>query len=561
MIQIGKYPSIMLKEEFSVFLKFKYSPEDVCKVKSLPVRKWVPDEKVWEVPISSLNRIVSTFGVENIQVFNDFPEYYDYLKFHEEHQKGKKSPEELKEYYKTLKPEVEFKFKSIPKGHQIEAFNKSLHTDNLFITDTMGLGKTASSLYIADYKKSIGLVKHCLIICGINSIKYNWLNEIKIHSWNNAQVIDGTAKKRKDNLLSYWQFYYNIINVELLRNESFVEDLENLINSGKIEMIIIDECHRLNNARSIQGGNLKYLKSKYKLALTGTPITKKIEKIWNILSWMDIIKESYWNFVKRYCNLGGFSGWEVISYKTEMLSELHEIMDRYQLRRTKDILDLPPKIYQTVYVEMSKSEKMEYAVLKEGIIKDIESGTTKYINPAAATIKLRQFTDKLKINAVKGIIDELQENSNSAVIFSTYKQGIYDLQESLKNYYPYTITGDEKDASARQGYVDKFQSNSKPEIMMGTIATLGTGYTLTKSNYVIFLNKDYVVGNNDQATDRCHRIGSVNTVTVISVIVKDSIDERVEEILENDAFYIDQVIDGIIRFKNETDVLSKLLEI
>ena len=152
-------------------------------------------------------------------------------------------------------------------------------------------------------------------------------------------------------------------------------------------------------------------------------------------------------------------------------------------------------------------------------------------------------------------------NDNSCVIFSPFKKELYTLKdEVLDNYKPYLITGDEKDSEKRQVYVNEFQSNPRPQVMMGTIATLGTGYTLTKSNYVIFLSKDWIVGNNQQAEDRCHRIGSTDTVTIISVIVKGTIDERVEEILESDQFYIDQVVDGKFPFKDNQAVWNKIFD-
>jgi len=560
MILLGKYPSINVKSDYSAFIKFKVFDYDlVDKVKSLPVRYYIAKDKIWEVPIDSINRIVNTFGLDNIQLFTEFSEFNDYIKYKEENLKGKKTPEELKQFYKTLVQEVPYEFKTVPQGHQIESFNYALHYNSLFITDVMGLGKTKQALDIADYKKQIGTVKHCLIICGLNSIKYNWVDEIKKHSWNSVQVIDGSKKKKMEKLKDSWKFFYSIINVEMLRDDDIVEVLQLMIKNKQIGMIIADEVHKMANHKSKQGLNLGELDSEFKIALTGTPITKRVERIWNLLKWMKIIDLSYWSFVKRYCILGGFTGYSPVGYQN--MAELHEILDRYQLRRTKDILDLPPKVYQTIYVDMTKDERNDYNVIKSGIIRDIESGDVKYINPMVATIKLRQFTDKVKQTAIKTVIEELHDNDSSVVVFGQYKQGIYDLAETLQDMHPYIMTGDEKSTSVRQSYVNEFQASKLPELMMGTIATLGTGYTLTKSNYVIFLNKDWTVGNNEQAADRCHRIGTVDTVTIMSVIVKDSIDERVEEILENDQFYIDQVVDGIIKFKDPSDVLCKLLDL
>ena len=84
---------------------------------------------------------------------------------------------------------------------------------------------------------------------------------------------------------------------------------------------------------------------------------------------------------------------------------------------------------------------------------------------------------------------------------------------------------------------------------------------MTRSQYVVFLNKMWICTDNEQAEDRCHRRGTTGSVTVISVIVKNSIDERVEEILANDKMYIDKVVDGIPVFKmSNRQIFNKLME-
>lgn len=573
MIIIGKYPSIKLKSENSLFIKFKkFDQSLVDKVKSLPLRYYIPDEKVWEVPITDIDRVVNTFGIDNIQVFNDFSEFTEYSNYLQSLKKGKKSIAELKEYYRTLRPKVDYKFKTEPQGHQIESFNLSLQEPAMFITDVMGLGKTKQALDIMDYRKSIGLVKHVLVICCINSNKYNWVREIAKHSWNNCQVIDGTRKQKIEKLNLSWMFFYNIINVESLRssigydtdgneietNGEIIQFLEKAFDNGLFNAVIIDEAHKMNNHRSQQGKNLNRIHCDYKIALTGTPITKHVDKVWNILHWFGVITEPYWKFRQRYCELGGYTGYDVIGYKN--LEELHQRIDRVQVRRTKDILDLPPKTYKTVYVEMTKEEKKQYNEIREGIIKDIESGEVDYVNPAVATIRLRQYTDTLKIPKIKELVDDIVDNDGACTIFSCYKDGLFELAHNLKEYDPLILTGDVKKVEDKQALVDQFQTNKNNKVMMGTIQAMSTGFTLTKASYVIFLNKDWTVTNNRQAEDRCHRIGTTSNVTIITVLVKDSIDERVEEILNSDEVYIDRVVDGKITFKlGNKEMLNKLL--
>lgn len=571
MITIGKYPSIKVKNsQHSLFIKFKYDPHTLEKVKSLPVRYYEPENKVWEIPISDIDRLVNLFGMDNITIHGEFPEVMSYFKIRET-KSNKPSTEQLIEYYSKIKCEVDYDFKTKPDGHQIESFNTSLKLDSFLITDVMGLGKTKQAIDIMDYKKSIGDLTHVLVICGVNGLKYNWQDEIVKHSRNNCQVIDGTAKQKMDKLDSYWMFTYNIINIESIRlkieKDEFgiernanpiLDKIISLCNSGKIQGIILDEFHKVNNHRSQQGRALKLLDCQYKLALSGTPITKAIEKSWNILNWFGYEKASYWNFVKQYCVLGGFSGWETVGYKN--LDEMHERFDKYQIRRTKDILSLPPKTHQTNYIEMTREEQSQYNLIKRGLIADMESGEVDQVSPAVAVLKLRLFTDLVKVRALKETIEELNENSQPCVVFSCYKEGLYRLKDELHEYNPLLLTGDIISQQEKQSVIKSFQEKGKSNVLAGTIQALGTGYTLTRAQYVLFLNKSWTITDNEQAEDRCHRRGTTGNVTVISYIVKDSVDEKVEEILANDKVYIDRIVDGIPIFKQTKAVWDKLLE-
>ena len=95
-----------------------------------------------------------------------------------------------------IKPIERYDFKSTPYPHQIEAFNYILKREKILVADEPGLGKTAESIYASDYIKKAGKAKKCLIVCGVNTIKYNWLDEIQKHSDQKAILIDGTEKKR-----------------------------------------------------------------------------------------------------------------------------------------------------------------------------------------------------------------------------------------------------------------------------------------------------------------------------------------------------------------------------
>ena len=163
-------------------------------------------------------------------------------------------------------------------------------------------------------------------------------------------------------------------------------------------------------------------------------------------------------------------------------------------------------------------------------------------------------------NTQETLYFEVKDKQNRAgfVAFGVYKErGICKLHEYLKEYVPMLITGNTK-TEERQNIINQFQESTKPEVLLGTIGALGTGCTLTKSNYVLFLNKGWVVTDVRQAEDRCHRKGTTSNVTVVSYIVKNTLDERIEEILIEDGLNIDRIIDGK-SIRSNKSLLNKLL--
>ena len=154
-------------------VSFKYDPTTVAKIKELAERRYLPDDRAWEIPAHELPNLVEKLGIHNI---NSNSGVMDALKTKEIEDKREATQERLR----GIKPVVDFDFTTTPLPHQIEAFNYGMERDELLIGDEQGLGKTKESIDITVARKK-ELCK-CLIVCGVNSVKYNWEAEIKTHS-------------------------------------------------------------------------------------------------------------------------------------------------------------------------------------------------------------------------------------------------------------------------------------------------------------------------------------------------------------------------------------------
>ena len=485
----------------------------------------------------------------------------------------------------------ELHFKTKPFKHQVEGVLHGLRTDKFLLADEQGLGKTKQAIDIAVNRKLKEGFKHCLIVCGVNSLKWNWVNEIKRHSNESVHILgtrvnakgkvrEGSLKERLEDLQNGRDEFFLITNIESLRKPqqkkrvngrmqdielsetqkiqlAIINEIEKMTKDGTIGMVIFDEIHKAKNAQSQQGKAIHHLKSPYKIALTGTPLMNNPIDLYNILKWLDVERSSFYGFRNRYCIMGGYGGYEIVGYKN--LKELQMKLDSVMLRRKKeDVLDLPPKIRQTEYVEMTAKQRQIYNEVLRGVrenLADIKLSP----NPLAQLVRLRQATshtgiisdtvqESAKFDRMKEIIEELVESNQKAIVFSNWTEVTDRALKELQDYNPAYITGDVKD---RQAQVEKFQNDDSCKVIIGTISAMGTGLTLTAASTVIFLDKPWNPANTVQAEDRAHRIGTTGTVNVITLVCKDTIDERIEEIIYEKSELSEGLVEG------NDDVLRK----
>lgn len=552
----------------SYFISFKYKPEIVDFLRNLPKRKYIVDRKEWEVP----------YNEENEELIKFF--YQTYC--------GNKEDIEKENYIKQIKQnEIDYDSIKLPNmvfkkplyKHQIEAIKYGSIKNNFLLADEMGLGKTATLIHYAIYRKINNNYKHCLIIAGINGLKYNWLSEIDLHSEekgyilgskinkNNRLVMRGGKKILEDlqNIPNINE-YFLITNIESLRNKQITDLLRDLINNNIIEMVIIDEAQVIKNSLSQQGKAFLRLNPKTKVAATGTPIMNNPIELYTMFYWLRIDIHNFYQFKKYYCVMGGYNNYEIVGYKH--LDELSEKLNNNMLRRLReDVLDLPEKIRTIDYLEMGKEQAKIYKDCKDLILKDLDK-IIAIPNPLTALLRLRQATattslltedinESVKFERLKEIAQELYSNKKKFIVYSNWESIIYKAYNILKPYQPAIITGQIKDYQ-REIEIAQFKSNDL-FCILGTVGALGTGYTLTEADTIIFLDSPWNRATKEQAEDRAYRIGQKNNLNIITLVCKDTIDERIEELIYKKGLMSDYLVDQKVDINNKEELARFLL--
>lgn len=552
-IEIRKNEKLNGIDVDSAFVSFNYDVNLVNIMREETKRAYHPETKVWEIPAKNLVNFLNKIEDHQIEIY------------------GKITPK--------MKKELAYKFdyKTKPFDHQIEGFEFGLKHDKFILADEQGLGKTKQAIDIAIYKKKNKGYKHCLIIAGVNGLKWNWYNEVAIHSNETAYILGQRIKKnghekiviggnadKLDDLNNLPDNYFLITNIESIRDEKIMSKLKTLCDKKEINMIVFDEIHKCKNPTSQQGKALLKLRAETMIGMTGTPLMNSPLDLFVILKWLGYENHSFYQYKNYYCVMGGYGGYEVIGYKN--MEDLREAVESIMLRRLKkDVLDLPEKTYTTEYVELGTKQRKIYEEVLEAVKNDIDKIKLNP-NPLAQLIRLRQATgytgilstevkESAKLDRLEELIEELAENNQKALVFSNWTDMTTPTYERLKKYNPAIITGETKDREAEK---ERFMNDPKCKVLIGTIGAMGTGLTLTAANTAIFLDSPWNRANKEQAEDRIHRIGTVGTVNIITIVAKDTLDEKIEEIIYKKGVMADLLVDGKVEKENIEKLINQL---
>lgn len=418
-------------------------------------------------------------------------------------------------------------------------------------------------------------LEHCLIICGINTLKMNWKKEVSIHSDLSCRILGeritkkgkykiGSVKDRLEDLKNPIDEFFVITNIETLRNDDIVKELTKG-KANKFDMIVVDEIHKASSSQSQQGKNLLKLQAKHLIGATGTLLTSNPVNAYGPLKWIGAEQGTFTNFKFYYCNYTGQFNNILIGFRN--LNVLQDQIDKYSLRRTKDLLNLPPKNIIHEFVEMEPDQTKFYNNIKEGIVKDVDLVDIKPAALLSMITRLRQVTsfpgiltsteiESSKINRACDLAEQMVSNNEKVIIFSVFKPTLDALAKKLADYKPVICTGDTK-PEIRAINIDQFQTNPECKILLATVQAMGTGVTLTAATNEIFIDAAWTAAENLQAEDRIHRISAEKPVFIYYLWNTDTIDERVKEIVESKEAISDYIVDNKIQPK----LASKLREI
>ena len=600
----------VLKHDDVYEIRFRYDPKVIDIVKSVPGRRWVPEGKFWTIPLDKLgfllNQVKGTVYEGSVKIDSD------------EHINENATLDAT-----TVIPQIDISGIPfyVPEGkspysHQLDFMKYAIdkqqrgYRSGFIVADDMGLGKTVESLNLAIYNKKQYKFRHCLIICNVNSSKYNWKKEVndithgKLHGYilgtrisRKGKVTYGGGAEKLQDLTVGHMFgdknsdllpYFLILNIEAVRTKvgrkyPIADMIIEYIDKGVINMVIIDEIHKNASMTSQQGKQLLRIKKATGnkcewIPMSGTPIVTRPTNVYLPLRLIDAHNfSSYYTWCKEFCIYGGFGGSEIVGYKN--IPRLKAMLQSNMIRRLKSsVLDLPPKIYYTEYVDNTPYQEALYASIEQDMLKDAESTIQNTLNPIVKFLRLRQvngspelvdnflkadskeyLSKNSKLKRLLELLEDAKDRGEKTIIFSNWVEPLRTIYKFVsQKYKTCTFTGTMTD-QAREKNKRVFQTNPNYTVLLGTIGAAGTTHTFTAASNIIFYDEPWNATDKEQAEDRAYRIGTKNSLKIFTLLSRDTVDDRVHNILFEKGATASYIVDGKLDFRNNPDLYYKLL--
>lgn len=432
--------------------------------------------------------------------------------------------------------------------YQLEGIQYALKHRNTLIADEMGLGKTVQAI---GYINANPEIRSVLIVCPL-SLKLNWWNELETWLDNKERCA------------------ISIVHYDALHKIGITE----------VDLLIVDEAQYIKNPKSIRHQAVKHVskKAKHTIMLTGTPFENKVVELWPLLQ---ILKPETWDkagtvnktvdgkkvavkvgagegagfftYAKRYCGAKKVtfgrgprakSHWD-FSGATN-LEELKEWLTKTGMirRLKKDVLtELPPKQRQLITLPCLPELRDNFGaeLTDENFDESVAQLTSSKI----------AFTDWSKKRAEQGaakveLVAEhvarcIENGADKVILFGYHREVILGLGEALREEGAVVMTAD-MSAQERQDCVDVFNEDPNCKVIIGGFGVMGTGYTMTVSDLVVFAEIDPVPGRMYQAEDRAHRFGQKKRVLAQYVVFDGTLEARICKILVRKSDVIREVL-------------------
>ena len=408
-----------------------------------------------------------------------------------------------------------------------------------------------------------------LIVCP-NAVTKSWFDHIKRWTSLDAIIVQGNTRERTHIIDTVMDGTAIIIGWSTLRLHTKLEAYGNMemtafekslksLNRKFFDVIVADEAHRGKNPAAKQSRALWGLKGWRRWALTGTPIANSPADFWSILRFIAPYDwKSRTAFISHYCdptiNMYG-GGLEATRFNNKNRDNLHKLTDHITLRRgmSEIIGRTITKQRSKRYVELTSKHRKIYNSMRDDLIAKLENGEITVQNALVATIRLVQLSaamlviseDKTYVEMtlpspkIDAMLDLLRDVGDIPLVILAPSRKLIDLASSQCKKKHYVITG-KTPKDKRHASIAGFRRGDA-NILMATTGTVGEGVDLAVASHLVMMQRPWSMVESKQSEDRISRYTQEkNSVEIIDIITKDTIDERILSVLNTKQRYLSE---------------------
>jgi SNF2 family DNA or RNA helicase len=398
------------------------------------------------------------------------------------------------------------------RSYQEDGIQFLMERDNALLADEMGLGKTVQVSVALELLWRQNKLNKALIVCP-SSLKWNWVYELS--RWAPSLSVQKTRGNKADRIAHYMLPYNALVaSYEDIRN-----DFQDFPSSEVYDVVVLDEAQRIKNSSSQTALACGLLPRKKSWALSGTPLENRPDELISIFS-----------FIKFGLLRKGLS-------KTEIHSRMKDFFIR---RRKKEVAtELPPIIEQEILLDLSPLQRQAYDEVWITRWERVKQGgeRTEYGNMLSIITELKQICnydpkteESVKFDALQLVIDSLQNADDKLLIFSQYVKTLRWLDRKI-DFLPRELFHGGLSDDERQKSLSKFIKESGPRALLISLMAGGVGLNLQEASTVVMFDRWWNPAIENQAIQRAHRLGRDRPLHVIKYLVRDSIEERINQIL------------------------------
>ncbi len=298
----------------------------------------------------------------------------------------------------------------------------------------------------------------------------------------------------------------------------------------KYDLVILDEAQRIKNRDSRTAAMIRSIPRRRSWTLTGTPIENRPEEMASLFEFMEVVPPRSTPDIKR----------------------LTQLSEHYVLRRTKDLVmsDLPPRLNREAYLDLNPAQQHAYDTAeKDGIIQLNELGESISVQHVfELVLRLKQITnfdpltgDSSKLDRLEADMEEISNSGGKAILFSQWTKCIDWLAAKLERFNPLVYHG-KVPTKKREPILSRFKDDPNCPLILMSYGTGAVGLNLQFAGYVFLYDRWWNPAVEDQAINRAHRVGQKSKVIVTKFICKNTIEERIDKVLDQKRQLFAQVL-------------------